>query len=861
MARAAWEPFLRSAARAPATGVSATGPGTPQPGSGRRRECAHTRRAGSAEARKSPARDLRLLPGAAAAWGAAALTIRLGASDALVAAILLGLCTAGCIAVVVRRPKSPSVLRILLLTLGASAMVTLSAAAHLEERASAPLSTAVADQAHITAQLRITGDPRQARAGGPDGSPRWLLDAELLVGTFSGSRFSARTPVVVLGSREWSSVAHGDVVRAAARPLATDPGSRAAALLIATTEPTPLHDASAHDSPVDRLRMRFLALSAASGAPDDGLMPGMVIGARSSVSQDLADTMKATGLTHLTAVSGANCSYVLAFVFLLCRGCRLPRWAAGAAGVAALAGFVLLVRPEPSVLRAAVMGAIGVLAVLTGRGRLSMTLLFLSIAVLLAADPWLSGDYAFILSVAATSGLVLAGPLIAARLGAVMPAWAAQLIAVPLAAQLFCSPVLALLQPSLPTYSLAANIAASPLVPFITIVGMVSVVLSAVIPWGAAPFAAGAGWAAAGVAQIARFFASAPLAAVPWPSGARGMLLSASGSAVVLAAVMWGPQLMGRMRRAPDAVRALTGDGSRGRADGNRRAGFLMRTAPWVAVGCIIGTAALWAGNGIRGNGGERWTVAACDVGQGDGLAVRTGPRSAMVFDAGPDPALMDRCLDRLGVDTVDVLVLTHLHEDHYGGVTGVFEGRSVHRLLYSTAGESLPRTVTEAAAAAGIAGELVSAGVAGRAGTADWSVLWPRAGTVANSENNASAVLLVSAAGPDGTSGVEILLTGDLEEDAADRFLADNAQLTVAGVDILKVAHHGARNGGSGMIEALAPRVAVISAGGGNDYGHPHAETLAALDTAGVHVARTDLRGTVLLTAEADALHIRSFR
>ncbi|GAB3555189.1 ComEC/Rec2 family competence protein [Arthrobacter tumbae] len=733
-------------------------------------------------------------------------------------------------------------------------MICLAAAAHLNQRSSAPLSAAISAEAHMTVKLRAVSDPREASTAAPDGTARWLLEAELLEATYNGSRFAASTPVMVLGSAEWSTVAHGDVLRSAGKPLSTEPGARAGALLIATTAPVLTEDQPTAGLLVERLRNRFLTLSSSTSVPDDGLMPGMVIGARSAVEQDLVDTMKATGLTHLTAVSGANCSYVLAFVFLLCRGCRLPRWAAAGAGVAALVGFVLLVRPEPSVLRAAVMGAIGVLAVLTGRGRLSMTLLFLSIAALLAADPWLGVEYAFILSVAATCGLVLAGPLLAARLASVLPVWMAQLVAVPLAAQLFCSPVLALIQPSLPTYSLPANIAASPLVPFITITGMVAVVLVALAPWAAAPFAVAAGWAAVGVAEIARLFASAPLAAIPWPGGWGGAVLTALISGLVLVAVVWGPQLIKGMREALRAPATAPG-GPAGRS------GALMRTSIWVSVGCVLGAVAVWVWNGAGGREAGDWTVAACDVGQGDGLAVRTGPGSAMVFDAGPDPGPMDACLDRLGVDTVDVLVLTHLHEDHFGGIAGVFEDRTVDRVLYSTAEDSLPGVVTEVTGGAGIEAEAASAGVADTTGNVNWSVLWPAPGPLAGSENNASAVVLVTVAGAGGGPGLTILFTGDLEEDAAARFLAAHPHLAASGVDILKVAHHGARNGGADIIEAVSPELALISAGQENDYGHPHPETLDALQQAGVDVARTDLRGTILLTLRGDDIHIGSSR
>ncbi|MDN4611483.1 ComEC/Rec2 family competence protein [Arthrobacter burdickii] len=229
-------------------------------------------------------------------------------------------------------------------------------------------------------------------------------------------------------------------------------------------------------------------------------------------------------------MSGANCSYVVAFAFLGLRAVRLPRPPAAAGAVMALVGFVMLVRPEPSVLRAAVMGTIGVAAVLSGRGRASLTLLMLSIIILLAVDPWLSVSFAFLLSVAATLGLVTAGPKAADTLSLVMPRVAAQLLAIPLMAQLFCTPILVLIQPVLPMYSLPANVLASPVVPAITLVGMLAVLALVAAPVLAQPLIAAAQWGTRWVEGVADTLAAAPVASLPWIPGAPGAAVAALAS-------------------------------------------------------------------------------------------------------------------------------------------------------------------------------------------------------------------------------------------------------------------------------------------------------------------------------------------
>lgn len=862
--KARWDRYVRSAAERRPDGQDAIRTGVPEGdrGGGARpipRKTQRTKallsivgrfRAGRSELiepRLSPARDLRLLPAALAAWVTAAVAIRLEATDALWLGIILAFLALVSLAVIVLCRKDPPALRVLMVSTGIAAMVCFPAAARMEQQQSSPAAQAVAAAAHVTVKLQATSDAGKASSTGMDGSVRWILEAQLLEGTFDGNVFSASTPIVLLGGEDWRSVAHGDVVQAAGKLTPTDAGERAQGLLIASTAPDTIARASDSGAPVEVIRERFLTVASETGIPDGGLMAGMVIGARSAVDEGLVARMRATGLTHLTAVSGANCTYVLAFVFLACRACRLPRWAAAAAGVLALIAFVLLVRPEPSVLRAAVMGSIGVLAVLSGRGRLSMTLLFLSIAALLTADPWLSGEYAFVLSVAATSGLVLVGPLLAARLGALLPAWLAQLIAVPLAAQLFCSPVLVLIQPSMPTYSLPANILAAPAVPFITIVGMMAVVGVALLPWVALPFAAAAAWGATWVAGIAGFFASAPLAAIPWPGGAGGAALTAVASLSLIALAVWWRQVSASIAFAARMVFA-----------GQPRGGF-RKSLVWVGVGCVLGGIGIWAWTSGPVQRPPEWTLAGCDVGQGDGFVVRTGDRSAMVFDAGPDPALIDRCLDDLNVDTVELLILTHLHQDHYGGIAGVFSDRAVKRLVYSTSEDALPREVSEAASAAGVVPELLKAGAAGTLGSVSWTALWPRTEEAAASENDASAVELVTIRGAVGGGTLEALFTGDLEEEAAEEVLSANPQLASTGVDILKVAHHGARNGGDQMIELLSPPIALISVGEKNEYGHPHPAILDSLTSVGAHAVRTDQQGTFVLVLEGTSVRIRS--
>jgi competence protein ComEC len=210
---------------------------------------------------------------------------------------------------------------------------------------------------------------------------------------------------------------------------------------------------------------------------------------------------------------------------------------------------------------------------------------------------------------------------------------------------------------------------------------------------------------------------------------------------------------------------------------------------------------------------------------------LRTGQASGVVVDTGPDPALVDRCLDRLGVDRVPLLVLTHPHADHVDGVAGVVDGREVAEVETH---DDAPYGTTR------VVGELTL------------QVLWPPPDHRADNPNDVSVVLLAEV------EGVRILLTGDLEPPSQSAI--DRAWPHLR-ADVVKVPHHGSRFQDLDWLLGLGARVAVVSAGVDNDYGHPAPETLQALAGAGVDVRRTDLDGDVAIVAEDGEVAVATSR
>jgi competence protein ComEC len=481
--------------------------------------------------------DLRLVPAAVLVWATALaggwLTPQalagLGTIMAAVAALLL---LSG------RRTMRPAAS--FRGTLAAALLLGCVAGAHAAvaavPRHEGALADAMAAGAAVVAEIEVNGAPRHLPAPGRGGSAdRWAVPASLLVFLVDGRQVETRAPLVVLGGGDWAAVGAGERIRTTGKLKPAGDGSAAGIL---ATSSAPLRHAPGGRTAIAPALWRsgFSAASAALPGDARGLLPGMVTGDTGTLDPQLAAAMKKVGMTHLTAVSGANCSLVLGALLFAARSVRLPRPAAAGLALGGLGLFVLMVGPDASVLRAAVMGTIGLAALVFGRAGRGLSMLCLAVTALLLADPALAGDFGFLLSVLATLGIVSAGRTMMGWLPAVVPRALAAGVAVPLSAQLFCGPVIVLLQPQFSSYALAANLAAAPLVAPVTLAGTAAVPLVPLAPALAAVPIAAAGWFASAVAGVARFFAGLPGAALPWPEGTFGAVTMAVLSTLTLLA-------------------------------------------------------------------------------------------------------------------------------------------------------------------------------------------------------------------------------------------------------------------------------------------------------------------------------------
>ncbi|HEX2766324.1 MAG TPA: DNA internalization-related competence protein ComEC/Rec2 [Candidatus Limnocylindria bacterium] len=591
--------------------------------------------------------------------------------------------------------------------------------------------------------------------------------------------------------------------------------------------------------------------------PEAALGAGILLGVRSSIAPEIGDDFAAAGLTHVVAISGWNIAIVAALVASLFRPLERRRGGRRTALLGAtvcVAAYVLLTGASPSVVRAALMAGAMLVGRAAGSRAHATSALGLAALVMLLVAPSVLWDVGFQLSLLATAGLIWFGAAFERRLHR-WPGWIREPVALTMAAQVTTLPVILVNFERLSLVAPIANVLVVPIVPLsmaasagAALTGTVLAVLDAgLIGDALAWLAGGVAWLVLrAMIVVGHLAASVPLAAV-------------DVSVPAPFAVAWFP-LVGLATWAlrsdgPPIEERLPDEAMTGTLAALARVARPLPMA--LAVLLVLGAITFAA----RPDG--RLHVTVLDIGQGDAILVEAPGGATMLVDGGPDPELT---LRRLGAELpfhvrdIDVLVLSHPHQDHVGGLVEVLERFDVGAVLHAGIGfenAAYERLLADAASA-GIPVVLARAGGSlALDATTSVEVLYPaeadaRAPLPDGDINNGSVVLLLRH------GGFTAILTGDAEAPVEATLLARGG---LPAVDLLKVGHHGSHSSSTpGFVDALRPSIAIISAGIDNEYGHPAPETLATFAARpGLAVYRTDRDGDVELVTDGLTYRVRT--
>jgi competence protein ComEC len=561
-------------------------------------------------------------------------------------------------------------------------------------------------------------------------------------------------------------------------------------------------------------RIRVLFLGNLNGVTNEAaaLVAGLTIGERGLVPAQLEEQMRDLSLTHLVAVSGANLAIVLGSIYFLTGALGLPRNLRFLSALVIMSLYVLLVGPESSVIRAATMALFVMLGLWLGRGSNPLYALSSAVLFLLLIDPGLATDVGFGLSAFATAGLVGLAPVIYQKLETKLGKVLAAGVAATAAAQIYTLPIILYLQPSLPLYSVIANLLVEVAVAPITILGLISVVSSPFSPLLATIFSLLASLGAQWIVIVAGALSQLPFVRMHFLPGIWGIAV-----ATLVALLLTVSLRSDRFRSAANSAIAVV----------------LVFSISWITTDVIR----------HKTFAGE-WQIYACDVGQGDAMLIRSQGQTALV-DVGPDPESIASCLQDAKVDVIDLLVLTHFDSDHVGGLAGAIDRLKGDVLISPFLdSRSIVKKTEDLVQTAGSRTIKAFSGMQGVLGEIRWLVLSPSANAAEAVDSNDASVVMAFDFG-----SFALLSLGDLGEEGQLRIYRQHQSL----LDqlsrrelIVKVAHHGSADQLDKLYNQLDADFGLFLVGE-NRYGHPTPSALKLIESSGV-VLRTDLHGPIAL-------------
>lgn len=747
----------------------------------------------------------------------------------------------------------------------------------------------------VTVEGTVTGPVRPTRRGAE--AALAVRSARSILGVPEGI-CGATVLLRVEGDKKEIRLESGAVVRVDGRLQQPLPGSgdgydearllarRGMALILATKADrvTTVGHRGGLAAVIDRVRVHARrALGNGLNESEAALLRGVVLGEKGTIDPALMDAFRRSGTAHILAVSGLHVASLSAAVLLMAGLARLRRRSASLLAMVLVVVFALVTGAGPSVVRASVMGGAAMLAWIAGRGRDPWQGFFAAACVVLVIDPQAVLSAGFQLSFAAVGGLFALSPAFERAFLAFLPRWLAAALAISCAASLATAPLSLAHFGQTSAVAVIANLFVVPVTGPVMVLGLASI--SAGVLWepaGALLNIASVvllSWAA----MVARFFAAAPVLTTAH--------LAAAGAAVAALIAVFPVACRAAGRSPPSWCGWASWSRLRLRPPRSplRRLSLVVLLlvlavvaglGTWEAVRYTADRVVVALGRADWPAGGE---VRVLDVGQGNAVLIRTSGGHAALIDGGPADAELPRQLAALGVKELEVAVISHPHADHFAGlaaegipsvkllvdgvavrpperpggatlgppgqVSGLGAGRTAGvdgEQAEAVAYLRMRRRVTEdggriVQAADGlrlrldeVAIELSSPRRAFQMeeGGRPWSGPPPSGDRL----NEGSLVAVVRS------GSIAILVPGDAETRTLER-------LDLGPVDVLVVPHHGSRGAlSTELLDSLRPRLACISVGDPNPFGHPDPTTVACLQEAGVQLMRTDRSGSLTI-------------
>ena len=581
-----------------------------------------------------------------------------------------------------------------------------------------------------------------------------------------------------------------------------------------------LKKASIFNKSINKVRQNFLTVSNNVSGNAKQLLPGLILGDTRNQTLALSQDMKNSGLTHLTAVSGGNIAILLLVIIWLSQKLKFTFKYQITIGLITLVFFAFLVRAEPSVIRASMMGAISLLGLFSGTRRHGISALAIAVCIALLIDPYLSSSWGFSLSVFATAGLLLFTRSFVdsiTRIFPRIPESLAVLIAVALSAQLSTASLIAAFSGQITLMSIPANLLAAPAIPFVTILGYLTLLFSNLFMPLAKLFGYAAAFFANWIGFLAHFFASQDSSVIRAPKGFWGFILVSFVISLVI------------------GLKKL-----------NSKFNIIDRRIIVIILLTTLFFTFFIKRQGQKNWPGANWQFVMCDVGQGDGLVLRDFTGKVLVVDVGPNGQLMNDCLKKLSVKTIDILILTHFHTDHVEGLELVKNRHNINKIYVTWVEEPINEVNRINQLLQNTETIQIKSGEIITLGDMKIQCLWPSETkmSVGSIPNNASVVNLVTI------KNASFLLTGDIEPPAQE---AIRRIWQIEQVDVVKVPHHGSRFQDVNFPKWTKARLALISVGAENRYGHPSKLTTDLYRDAGMKVLSTDEVGSIAIGISAD--------